>query len=76
MSARPGLNAVIRAVVRRLKRQPDHQVIGIRKGWLGLLTLLSEEMDLKAVSGMVATPRIPAHTTTAPSRQPSGCASM
>jgi 6-phosphofructokinase 1 len=49
----PGLNAVIRAVVRRLKRQPDHQVIGIRKGWLGLLTLLSEEMDLTAVSGIL-----------------------
>jgi len=49
----PGLNAVIRAVVRRVKRDGDHQVIGIRKGWHGLLNCLSEEMDLAAVSGIL-----------------------
>ena len=49
----PGLNAVIRAVVRRIKREGGHQVIGIRKGWHGLLNCLSEEMDLAAVSGIL-----------------------
>jgi 6-phosphofructokinase 1 len=44
---------VIRAVVRRLKRDGDHQAIGIRKGWHGLLNALTEEMDLQAVSGIL-----------------------
>jgi len=49
----PGLNAVIRAVVRKLKCKADHEVIGIRKGWYGLLNNLAEEMSLASVSGIL-----------------------
>ncbi|MGH7360037.1 MAG: 6-phosphofructokinase, partial [Candidatus Methylomirabilales bacterium] len=34
----PGLNAVIRAVVRKAVGHHGLEVLGIREGWLGLMT--------------------------------------
>jgi 6-phosphofructokinase 1 len=48
----PGLNAVIRAVVRRLSRE-DCRVLGIRRGWRGLLEIDTVVLDLGSVSGIV-----------------------
>ncbi len=48
----PGLNAVIRAVVRRA-HQLGHQVVGIKHGWLGLVKGLAEPMTLPSVSGIL-----------------------
>ena len=33
----PGLNAVIRAVVRRGLSEPGHSFVGFRHGWAGVL---------------------------------------
>ncbi len=48
----PGLNAVIRAVVRKLL-QNNHEVVGIRNGWKGLLESNFENMDRFSVSGIL-----------------------
>lgn len=48
----PGLNAVIRAVVRKLIAN-NHQVIGIREGWKGLLDCNFEPLDRNSVSGIL-----------------------
>ena len=48
----PGLNAVIRAVVRKLILN-DHEVIGIREGWKGLLDCNFEPLDRNSVSGIL-----------------------
>lgn len=48
----PGLNAVIRAVVRK-SLQFGHQVYGIKKGWKGLLEKNYEELTLDSVSGIL-----------------------
>lgn len=48
----PGLNPVIRAVVRKLI-QEGHEIIGIRQGWKGLLDKLFFDMSLKDVSGIL-----------------------
>jgi ATP-dependent phosphofructokinase / diphosphate-dependent phosphofructokinase len=40
----PGLNAVIRAIVRKGIRTYDHEFVGFRYGWAGVLT--DEAMDL------------------------------
>ncbi len=48
----PGLNAVIRAVVRRSISR-GHRVLGIRKGWKGMLTRDTVELDLRAISGIL-----------------------
>ena len=49
----PGLNAVIRAVVRRGIDHYGYQVLGIKKGWLGLLQDEVEPLDLHMVSGIL-----------------------
>ncbi|MBI2372121.1 MAG: 6-phosphofructokinase [Deltaproteobacteria bacterium] len=48
----PGLNAVIRAVVRR-SLQHGFEVLGIKKGWLGLVTPEVRPLTLDAVSGIL-----------------------
>ena len=48
----PGLNAVIRAVVRRSLPR-GHKVIGLMDGWAGLLDLKTLDLDYNAVSGIV-----------------------
>ena len=50
----PGLNAVIRAVVRRAVVNRNWSVLGIREGWLGLLEdHLTGPLDLSSVSGIL-----------------------
>lgn len=48
----PGLNSVIRAVVRKAVNNND-EVIGIRNGWKGLLEGESVAIDLKFISGIL-----------------------
>ncbi|MGK9477147.1 6-phosphofructokinase [Melioribacter sp. OK-6-Me] len=48
----PGLNAVIRAVVRK-SLQNGHEVIGIREGWRGILENNFMTLDLEAISGIL-----------------------
>jgi phosphofructokinase-like protein len=48
----PGLNAVIRAVVRRLLPE-RYRILGIRYGWRGLLDNDTVELDLASVSGIL-----------------------
>jgi ATP-dependent phosphofructokinase / diphosphate-dependent phosphofructokinase len=48
----PGLNAVIRAVVRR-SEMLGYRVLGIKNGWLGLVKGLAEPLDLLSVSGIL-----------------------
>ena len=48
----PGLNAVIRAVVRRSLPR-GHRVLGIRHGWRGLLTKETTALDAGAISGIL-----------------------
>ncbi len=48
----PGLNAVIRAVVRRADGF-DSRVVGIRNGWKGMLDLSITDLDTKMVSGIL-----------------------
>jgi len=49
---RPGLNAVIRAVVRRAD-QLGYKVIGVKNGWLGLVMGIAEPLTLPSVSGIL-----------------------
>jgi 6-phosphofructokinase 1 len=50
----PGLNAVIRAVVRRAVVGHNWSVLGIREGWRGLLEdHLTGPLDLSSVSGIL-----------------------
>ena len=49
----PGLNAVIRAVVHRTVKGHGGSVVGFRHGWRGVLQSEVEELDLKAVSGIL-----------------------
>ena len=48
----PGLNAVIRAVVRRADLL-GYEVLGIKNGWLGLVRGMAEPLDLMKVSGIL-----------------------
>ncbi len=48
----PGLNAVISAVVRKSTYE-GMSVVGIMRGWAGLLEMDTVELDAKAVSGIV-----------------------
>lgn len=48
----PGLNAVIRAVVRRADGL-GYKVVGIKNGWLGLLRGNAEPLTLNSVSGIL-----------------------
>lgn len=48
----PGLNAVIRAVVRKAY-QTNCRVIGIKNGWKGLINVDTVDLDIAAVSGIL-----------------------
>ncbi len=49
----PGLNAVIRAVVRRALAEPGHTVLGFRNGWAGVLRDEAMELTLESTSGIL-----------------------
>ena len=49
----PGLNAVIRAVVRKGVREHGDEVVGFRDGWRGVLEADTVPMDLAAVRGIL-----------------------
>jgi ATP-dependent phosphofructokinase / diphosphate-dependent phosphofructokinase len=49
----PGLNAVIRAVVRKCVTQHGDEVVGFRDGWRGVLEADTVPMDLHAVRGIL-----------------------
>ncbi|MCK5086601.1 MAG: 6-phosphofructokinase, partial [Melioribacteraceae bacterium] len=48
----PGLNAVIRAVVRK-SIVLGHEVYGIKKGWKGILEKDYEKLDRDSISGIL-----------------------
>jgi len=49
----PGLNAVIRAVVRRSIRDHGHELVGFRYGWAGVLDDNAVELTLDATRGIL-----------------------
>jgi phosphofructokinase-like protein len=49
----PGLNAVIRAVVRRGLADGEHSFIGFRHGWAGLLEDEAIELTLQSTAGIL-----------------------
>ena len=49
----PGLNPVIRAVVRKGIEKYGYEMIALRRGWAGLLEMNTEPMDLRSVSGIL-----------------------
>jgi len=49
----PGLNAVIRSVVRTAASHYDSEVIGFRDGWRGLLEDRTTPLDIAAVDGLL-----------------------
>ncbi|AVV43108.1 6-phosphofructokinase [Streptomyces sp. ID05-04B] len=49
----PGLNAVIRAVVRKGVQEYGHDFVGFRDGWRGLLERRSVRLDIPAVRGIL-----------------------
>jgi 6-phosphofructokinase 1 len=49
----PGLNAVIRAVVRKAIMQYGWDVVGIKNGWAGFVDKNAETLDLNRVSGIL-----------------------
>ena len=49
----PGINAVIRAVVRKGVQNYKDEIIGIKDGWSGLLKGEYTRLDLNAVSGIL-----------------------
>ena len=49
----PGLNAVIRAVVRKGVQEYGHEFIGFRDGWKGPLEGLTMPLDIGAVRGIL-----------------------
>ncbi|MGZ4642543.1 MAG: 6-phosphofructokinase, partial [Blastococcus sp.] len=49
----PGLNAVIRSVVRTATAHYDSDVIGFRDGWRGLLENRTTPLDVAAVDGLL-----------------------
>jgi 6-phosphofructokinase 1 len=48
----PGLNAVIRAVVRK-SLQYGHEIVGVRNGWRGMLDKNFFPLDIDSVSGIL-----------------------
>ncbi len=48
----PGLNAVIRAVVRKAL-QLDYEIVGIKEGWKGLLEKKYIKLDRESISGIL-----------------------
>ncbi|MFI5791942.1 6-phosphofructokinase [Streptomyces sp. NPDC051677] len=49
----PGLNAVIRAVVRKGVQSYGHEFVGFRDGWRGLLDGRTVRLDIPAVRGIL-----------------------
>jgi ATP-dependent phosphofructokinase / diphosphate-dependent phosphofructokinase len=49
----PGLNAVIRAVVRKGVAEYDYEFVGFRDGWRGPLEGLTKPLDVQAVRGIL-----------------------
>ena len=49
----PGLNAVIRAVVRKGVGEYGDEIVGFRDGWRGVLDGATVDMDLRAVRGIL-----------------------
>ena len=49
----PGLNAAIRAVVRRALTEPNVEVVGVKDGWKGLVNAETVPLDRGAVSGLL-----------------------
>ncbi|HEY4896992.1 MAG TPA: ATP-dependent 6-phosphofructokinase [Solirubrobacteraceae bacterium] len=49
----PGLNAVIRAVVRRGLSGGEHSFIGFRYGWAGVLADETIELDMQSTAGIL-----------------------
>ncbi len=49
----PGLNAVIRAVVRRAAHY-NYDVVGIKNGWAGLMGIDVEPLSVRSASGILA----------------------
>ncbi|UCD97274.1 MAG: ATP-dependent 6-phosphofructokinase, partial [Candidatus Bathyarchaeota archaeon] len=49
----PGINAVVRAVVRKAVLDYDYEAIGIRDGWRGLLEGSFLELDLNKTAGIL-----------------------
>ncbi len=49
----PGLNAVIRAIVRRGLAQGGHEFVGFRYGWAGVLADDSVELTLQSTAGIL-----------------------
>ncbi len=49
----PGLNAVIRAVVRKAERDLDHEIVGILDGWSGLLDDRTIPLTVKECRGIL-----------------------
>ena len=49
----PGLNAVIRAIVRVGSSRYGHTHVGLRNGWRGLLDQTIVPLDIDAVSGLL-----------------------
>src|SRR3954463_13344093 len=49
----PGLNAVIRSVVRTAANHYGSEVVGFRDGWRGLLEDRTTPLDIAAVDGLL-----------------------
>ena len=49
----PGLNAVIRAVVRKGIDRHGHSILGFRDGWRGPIENVSEELTIESVRGIL-----------------------
>ena len=49
----PGLNAVIRGIVRRGVTEYDYEFVGFRDGWKGPLDALTMPLDISAVRGIL-----------------------
>jgi ATP-dependent phosphofructokinase / diphosphate-dependent phosphofructokinase len=49
----PGLNAVIRAVVRKGRDQYDDHLVGFRDGWRGVLDDIQEELTIESTRGIL-----------------------
>ncbi|UCC58129.1 MAG: 6-phosphofructokinase [Candidatus Bathyarchaeum sp.] len=49
----PGINAVIRAVVRKGIRNYGYEMIGIKDGWRGLVEAAYTPLNLEAISGLL-----------------------
>ena len=49
----PGLNAVIRAVVRKGSFHYEDEFLGFMEGWRGLLEDKTMELDLESVGGIL-----------------------